>query len=313
MLSENDIQTAAAELIINSCSEPELTENIEKLRAALHNGCETQKHISLLKSQVKRTVTSFNNGITNPNDFDSKINKIQKNLLDLIYGMKLHEIAIPFEYDEREKLVYHFYNFEGELIFKYHGKLQDNLPHGEGIAKYSNGTYFKGIFYKGKRNGAGELVGKNGQIIKEGTWKNDVFIEKNIVLYYPNLKVAANLLTKANSITGVDISTEIIKIPNITTPELLAFPVVGNSMEPNFSEDDIVICKKVNDPTQIVNNAPYVVFHDEDFVLKLVQKTNLNNVFQLISHNYLKYHPFEIEANEYTIFFKVVSQIRYFK
>ena len=58
----------------------------------------------------------------------------------------------------------------------YIGSFLNGMLNGKGTYINSIGEKFIGVFERGKKNGEGKLFDKNGKIIKEGIWKNDVFI-----------------------------------------------------------------------------------------------------------------------------------------
>lgn len=56
--------------------------------------------------------------------------------------------------------------------FRYYGMWFENEMEGEGVYLYDDGTYFKGMFKKGERNGQGTIYFSTGDCI-EGTWTGD--------------------------------------------------------------------------------------------------------------------------------------------
>lgn len=54
--------------------------------------------------------------------------------------------------------------------------------------------------------------------------------------------------------------------------ELFAFNVKGDSMEPTINDGDLVICRKFENPTTIVDGNIYVVLYDNEFVVKRLKK-----------------------------------------
>ena len=80
--------------------------------------------------------------------------------------------------------IYHVENSNKEVIFKFIGKLLDDRPEGRGIAKYLDGKIYEGEFRKGTRNGSGTLYGKDNSILREGQWKNNLFIVAGNSPYY---------------------------------------------------------------------------------------------------------------------------------
>lgn len=54
---------------------------------------------------------------------------------------------------------------------RYFGQLKGNIPHGEGILRYSNGSAYKGQFKNGLKSGFGVLNHKSG-FSYSGSWKD---------------------------------------------------------------------------------------------------------------------------------------------
>jgi len=62
----------------------------------------------------------------------------------------------------------------------YIGTFLNGMLNGKGTFINNMGEKFIGVFERGKKNGEGKLFDKNGKLIKEGIWKNDVFINDSI-------------------------------------------------------------------------------------------------------------------------------------
>lgn len=56
--------------------------------------------------------------------------------------------------------------------------------------RYSDGTVYIGDFYFGNRHGNGRLVDLNGELVYEGSWKNDVMHGSGKILIDGVLKQA---------------------------------------------------------------------------------------------------------------------------
>jgi hypothetical protein len=71
---------------------------------------------------------------------------------------------------------------KGKLIspygITYAGEWVDNKLHGYGKIIYFNGNKYIGSFKYGKRDGKGILYDKKNNILKKGSWKNDIFVIK---------------------------------------------------------------------------------------------------------------------------------------
>ena len=76
-------------------------------------------------------------------------------------------------YKEAKRNGHGTYNFaNGE---KYEGKWNDGDYHGQGTYTFATGTKDVGEFRNGKLNGFAIRYDKNGNILKEGIWKDDEF------------------------------------------------------------------------------------------------------------------------------------------
>ena len=51
-----------------------------------------------------------------------------------------------------------------------------DMPHGQGMYKYSDGRIYVGKFESGKKHGHGELTRLTGEIV-EGDWINDALVK----------------------------------------------------------------------------------------------------------------------------------------
>lgn len=58
----------------------------------------------------------------------------------------------------------------------YDGDWVDGNMEGQGTLTFKDGNYYIGAFKNDKQNGYGKEFNKAGDIVKEGTWKDDVFI-----------------------------------------------------------------------------------------------------------------------------------------
>ena len=58
----------------------------------------------------------------------------------------------------------------------YDGDWVDGKIEGQGTLTYKNGNYYIGAFKNDKQNGYGKEYDKAGNMLKEGTWKDDVFV-----------------------------------------------------------------------------------------------------------------------------------------
>jgi hypothetical protein len=64
----------------------------------------------------------------------------------------------------------------------YEGQFVKGLPSGEGIYKWSNGSYYEGQWKDGLREGKGKMVLKDSVIV--GYWKNDKYVGMKLIPPY---------------------------------------------------------------------------------------------------------------------------------
>lgn len=102
-------------------------------------------------------------------------------------------------------------------------------------------------------------------------------------------------------------------IPGISGTGLVAFPIQGNSMEPVIKNQDIVVCREVENITEIRDNEIYAVKSTGSLWVKYVQKVFNNRGrlvrLKMISANYFDHDPFEEDVNETTRLYKVIKRI----
>ena len=102
-------------------------------------------------------------------------------------------------------------------------------------------------------------------------------------------------------------------IPGVGGSNLVAFTIKGRSMEPVINDKDIVVCRAIDSVTDIKDNDIYAVRSDGKVNVKYVQKIfnqrGRITGLKLISANYFDHDPFEIEVNETTALYKVISRI----
>jgi len=310
MLTIDEIKHAANEAIADCGSEIEMLQKVEKLRSALLSGGDSYRQLGNIKLRLNRVLSSQIKGIEPIEYYDLQINKIQNSIFECISNLKYQEVCVPLEYDFRKGIIYYIYDSQGDLIYRFAGVLLNGKPEGEGIARYLSGDYFEGKFKQGLKDGPGKLFDRNHRIIKDGIWKNDKFVKKHAIEFFPNETVAASYIT--NGTQSTEFESQLMLIPDLHFSGLLAFPITGDSMLPLFSETDIVVCQEVNNLNEIKNNKPHVILHDGVLVLKIVQVTmsaDGTHILRLISENHIKYHPFDIVPDENTKVFKIVLQI----
>lgn len=133
--------------------------------------------------------------------------------------------------------------------------------------------------------------------------------KKNITLV-PNLAMAGNAIDMSDPQHQKDLPK--FYIPNIPglDGDLIAIEISGDSMLPNITNGDMVICESVasgaTDGNGIKDNSVYIVVTDT-VVAKRVQKVKENNKtvrLRLISDN-TTYPPYEVEMSEIKQIFRV--------
>lgn len=310
MFTIEAIKHAANEAVTDCGSEVEMLQKVEKIKAALLSGGESYKQLGNIKLRLNRILSAQIKGTEPIEYYDTQINKVQNSIIESISNLKYQEVCVPFEYDYKKGIIYLICDSQGELIYKFSGFLLNGKPEGEGIAKYAGGDYFEGKFKHGMREGSGKLFDRNHRLIKDGIWKNDKFIKKHAIDYFPDESVAASYIKEGETLTAFD--SELMLIPGLHHSGLLAFPITGDSMLPTFSDTDIVVCQEITSFSDIKNNKPYVIFHNNVLLLKIIQsipKSDDKVVLRLISENYVKYEPFDIIPDENTKIYKLVLQI----
>ena len=102
-------------------------------------------------------------------------------------------------------------------------------------------------------------------------------------------------------------------IPGVGGTGLVAFQINGNSMEPVIRHGDLVVCRPVENISDLKDNDIYAVKSDGNVWVKYVQKVYNTRGrvtrLKLISANYFDHDPFEEDVNETTRIFKVVRKI----
>lgn len=105
--------------------------------------------------------------------------------------------------------------------------------------------------------------------------------------------------------------SQYFSIPGVSGSGFVAFPVNGNSMDPVIQNQDIVICKQLENLNEIRDNEIYAVKSNGALWIKYIRQIKEGNTlkFKLISANHLEHDPFIEEVNETTRVFKVVRRI----
>ncbi|MBK8491677.1 MAG: S24 family peptidase [Saprospirales bacterium] len=101
-------------------------------------------------------------------------------------------------------------------------------------------------------------------------------------------------------------------LPGLSGSGMVAFPINGNSMEPLILDGDVVVCRELEDLSQVRDNQIYAVKNNGSVWVKYAQRilhggrvTHL----KLISANHLEHDPFIEEVNIHTRLYKVIRRI----
>lgn len=267
---EYEFKLAAKDAIEECGSEIEMLDKVEKIKMGLAYGTGSYTSFANIAMRLKRLLNSQIKETEPIETYEKQINRIQNSILEAIPSIKAQDISVLIEYVAQKGIIYLFCDSHGELIFRYTGKLANGKPHGKGIAFYKNGEYFEGEFSSGLKEGQGKLFDKYHRVIKEGVWKNDKFTFKDSIEFFSDISVAAGRINGGMGIPESE-SQEMI-IPGINMTGLISFPIFGDSMLPTFGDSDIIICQELYSIDEARNDHPYVIFHDDALVLKIVQK-----------------------------------------
>ncbi|MCS7035264.1 MAG: S24 family peptidase [Saprospiraceae bacterium] len=127
--------------------------------------------------------------------------------------------------------------------------------------------------------------------------------------------------TTVPAFAGATVGTEwpedgdYFSIPGISSSggRLVAFQIEGNSMDPVIKNGDIIVCREIEQISDIRDNEIYTVRSDGQLWVKYVQKqynpAGRVTRLKLISANYFDHDPFEIDVNETTRLYKVIRKI----
>jgi phage repressor protein C with HTH and peptisase S24 domain len=123
----------------------------------------------------------------------------------------------------------------------------------------------------------------------------------------------------AGSTAGLDTfareSNNFFSLPGITGNNLVAFPIMGNSMEPIICNGDVVVCREMGNFNDIKENDIYAVRSNGSVWVKYVQVIKTRgrvSHLKLMSANYLEHDPFTEEVTEHTRLYKVIRRISQF-
>lgn len=139
--------------------------------------------------------------------------------------------------------------------------------------------------------------------------------QKNIALV--NVQAMAGTSLGAQQSDYDEASQENIEVQKFSIPglegDLTAIEISGDSMLPNITNGDIVICEKVESGPfgSIKDNSVYVIVTEDSVVTKRVQNIKQGHQttgLRLISDNQI-YPPYEVEIQEVIALYKVKHRI----
>lgn len=139
--------------------------------------------------------------------------------------------------------------------------------------------------------------------------------QKNIALV--NVQAMAGTSLGAQQSDYDEANQEKIEVQKFSIPglegDLTAIEISGDSMLPNITNGDIVICEKVESGPfgSIKDNSVYVIVTEDSVVTKRVQNIKQGNQttgLRLISDNQI-YPPYEVEIQEVIALYRVKHRI----
>ncbi len=136
----------------------------------------------------------------------------------------------------------------------------------------------------------------------------------------PDVRKGNILYTTVEAFAGPTVSNSFVKesnrffsIPGLDGDGLVAFPIVGNSMDPLILDGDIVVCRAISSISEVRDNKVYAVKYNGEIWVKFVQKImdTKNRVarLKLISANHLEHDPWEVDVNEHLRIYQVIRKI----
>lgn len=232
------------------------------------------------------------------------------------------------ELNERFKKVFKILEERGEIIKNdrngrglgdFASKILNNRSYGHIVRAYLNPSDKRCINYEQARRVCNEY-GVNQSYLLEGSGQpfglelpEPVEVASSDVpqnIMFTTIEAFAGVSIGADSFTRED--TDFFRLPGISGPGYVAFPINGRSMEPVINAGDIVICKEIDGIDAIKDDKIYAVHTDKSIWIKYVQKVKNNGRvtgLKLISANYLEYDPWVEEVDTATRLYEVVRRI----
>lgn len=130
---------------------------------------------------------------------------------------------------------------------------------------------------------------------------------RNNITLYPHRALAGNAI-EAQDVDESELPT--FSVPGLTG-QLIAINISGDSMYPNLTNGDIVICEPVERGTPIRENHVYVIVTDAVVAkrVQVVRNQNGQERLRLISDNDQVYKPYEIDLEEVQQILKVKARL----
>ena len=155
------------------------------------------------------------------------------------------------------------------------------------------------------------LLGQSSNIFSDEKLSNNKICENlNNMVFIPLLNISASagygelIQEKEATKDFIAFSKKWLNNITVTSPEhLMLFTIVGDSMEGEFSNGDLVL---INDTlNDLSKDGIYVVCIDDKLYIKILQRIPGNKV-QILSKN-TKYAPYTIDLN--TEYFKIIGKV----
>jgi len=146
------------------------------------------------------------------------------------------------------------------------------------------------------------------------------FMSPNQLFDFDDLQDNISFLIDANA--GNSISTKQdnsdikFRLPDLFDDGYKAFRIRGDSMIPTLNNDDILVCEKVLNQSNIKNNKIYVISSNDGVNvkrLKLTKKENIITGIVLLSDNPNGYPPMKVDFSEgvnYLPFIDIYKPVR---
>lgn len=311
-LTQIDVRENLCTLLNSGIAKDDLEYNLEIMYSAFKRSS-TKKALDLCRSRLISVTKKYYGNTINYSDFTLHRNMIIDQISNIIDISTISEMGgLPY-FEEEHGIVY-LCKDDSNTKFKYIGKMKDGKPSGFGQAVYINGDRYKGNFKNGLKSGEGKYYSSDNKLLFYGNWDNGIYSDEGLIRYYSEIFASAGELGGKYFDDSNNFSY--INIPEIKNYNLeFAFPVNGNSMEPDFLDGQIVVCEKISNPRDYIIGLTYVIINDGECYLKIINKASSRRDYGLTlnlrSTNSVDHPDFDIDVNEYTTLFRVVASIGY--